>query len=108
MERATSLLLDIVGGEAGPIIEVVSENDLPKIAPVTLRAERINQMLGLEMDGAEVVRLLASLGLEVTEKAKGRWQVGVPSHRFDISLGVDLIEELGRLCGYDQIGRAHV
>ncbi|KJS76174.1 MAG: phenylalanyl-tRNA synthetase [Pseudomonas sp. BICA1-14] len=103
MERATSLLLDIVGGEAGPIIEVVSENDLPKVAPVTLRAERINQMLGLEMDGAEVVRLLASLGLEVTEEAKGRWQVGVPSHRFDISLEVDLIEELGRLYGYDRL-----
>ena len=103
MERATSLLLDIVGGEAGPIIEVVSEDDLPKIAPVTLRAERINQMLGLEMDGAEVVRLLTSLGLVVIEEAKGRWQVGVPSHRFDISLEVDLIEELGRLYGYDRL-----
>ena len=103
MERATSLLLDIVGGEAGPIIEVVSEDDLPKVAPVTLRAERINQMLGLEMDGAEVVRLLTSLGLVVIEEAKGRWQVSVPSHRFDISLEVDLIEELGRLYGYDRL-----
>src|SRR3546814_6937019 len=92
MERATSLLLDIVGGEAGPIIEVVSEDDLPKVAPVTLRAERINQMLGLEMNGAEVVRLLTSLGLVVIEEAKGRWQVCVPSHRFDISLEVDLID----------------
>ncbi|WP_226687101.1 phenylalanine--tRNA ligase subunit beta [Stutzerimonas stutzeri] len=103
MERATSLLLDIVGGEAGPIIEAVSEGDLPKVAPVTLRAERINQMLGLEMDGAEVVRLLTSLGLVVAEEAKGRWQVCVPSHRFDISLEVDLIEELGRLYGYDRL-----
>ena len=103
MERATNLLLEIVGGEAGPIVEAVSEGDLPNIAPVTLRAERINQMLGLELDHGEVVRLLTSLGLTVAHEAEGRWQVSVPSHRFDISLEVDLIEELGRLYGYDRL-----
>lgn len=103
MERATGLLLEIVGGEAGPIVEAVSEENLPKVEPVTLRAERIEQMLGLKMDAAEVVRLLASLGLGVSEESAGRWQVGVPSHRFDISLEVDLIEELGRLYGYDRL-----
>ncbi|WAE60231.1 phenylalanine--tRNA ligase subunit beta [Stutzerimonas sp. R40042] len=103
MERATNLLLEIVGGEAGPIVEAVSEGDLPNIAPVTLRAERINQMLGLELDHGEVVRLLTSLGLTVAQEAEGRCQVSVPSHRFDISLEVDLIEELGRLYGYDRL-----
>ncbi|AEJ05546.1 phenylalanyl-tRNA synthetase subunit beta [Stutzerimonas stutzeri] len=103
MERATSLLLDIVGGKAGPIVEVVSERDLPNIAPVTLRAERITQMLGLELDDTEVVRLLTSLGLVVVGEGEGRWQVSVPSHRFDISLEIDLIEELGRLYGYDRL-----
>ncbi|QTF55212.1 phenylalanine--tRNA ligase subunit beta [Stutzerimonas frequens] len=103
MERATNLLLEIVGGEAGPIVEAVSEGDLPNIAPVTLRAERINQMLGLELDHGEVVRLLTSLGLTVAREAEGRWQVSVPSHRFDISLEIDLIEELGRLYGYDRL-----
>ena len=103
MERATSLLLDIVGGEAGPIVEAVSEGDLPNIAPVVLRAERITQMLGLELDGTEVVRLLTSLGLVVVGEGEGRWQVSVPSHRFDISLEIDLIEELGRLYGYDRL-----
>ena len=103
MERATNLLLEIVGGEAGPIVEAVSEGDLPNIAPVTLRAERINQMLGLELDHGEVVRLLTSLGLTVAQEAEGRWQVSVPGHRFDISLEVDLIEELGRLYGYDRL-----
>ena len=103
LERATGLLLAIVGGEAGPIVEVVSESNLPKVTPVTLRTERITQMLGLEMDGTEVVRLLTSLGLAVTEEAEGRWQVSVPSHRFDIGLEVDLIEELGRLYGYDRL-----
>ncbi|WP_165680949.1 phenylalanine--tRNA ligase subunit beta [Metapseudomonas otitidis] len=103
MERATALLLEIVGGEAGPIIEAVSQADLPSVAPVILRAERIAQMLGMEMDAAEVERLLTALGLGVTSVAPGQWKVAVPSHRFDISLEVDLIEELGRLYGYNRL-----
>jgi phenylalanyl-tRNA synthetase beta chain len=103
MERATALLLEIVGGEAGPIIEVVNQEQLPSVAPVTLRAERIEQMLGLKMDGAEIVRLLSALGLSIGADGEGQWQVGVPSHRFDISLEVDLIEELARLYGYNRL-----
>lgn len=103
MERATGLLLDITGGEAGPIIETVSEQHLPKIAPVTLRAQRITQMLGMEMDAAEVERLLSALGLNISADGAGQWRVEVPSHRFDISLEVDLIEELARLYGYNRL-----
>ncbi|WP_339485570.1 phenylalanine--tRNA ligase subunit beta [Pseudomonas sp. EL_65y_Pfl2_R95] len=103
MERATALLLEIVGGEPGPIIEVASQADLPNVAPVILRAERIEQMLGLKMDDAEVVALLSGLGLGVSAEGAGQWQVAVPSHRFDISLEVDLIEELARLYGYNRL-----
>ncbi|GLZ87523.1 phenylalanine--tRNA ligase beta subunit [Metapseudomonas resinovorans] len=103
MERATGLLLDIVGGEAGPIIEAASQESLPNVAPVTLRAERITQMLGMEMDAAEIERLLTALDLKVTAEGAGQWRVEVPSHRFDISLEVDLIEELGRLYGYNRL-----
>src|SRR5690606_30804877 len=55
------------------------------------------------MDGAEVERLLSALGLGVTAQGAGQWLVSVPSHRFDISLEVDLIEELGRLYGYNRL-----
>lgn len=103
MERATALLLEIVGGEAGPIIEVASAADLPNVAPITLRAERISQMLSMDMDDAEVERLLNALGLNTVAQGAGQWQVSVPSHRFDISLEVDLIEELGRLYGYNRL-----
>ncbi len=103
MERATGLLLEITGGEAGPVIEAVSEKDLPSIAPVTLRAERIEQMLGLKMDPVEIEGLLTGLGLTVSAEAAGQWRVEVPSHRFDISLEVDLIEELARLYGYNRL-----
>ncbi|MEB0091473.1 phenylalanine--tRNA ligase subunit beta [Pseudomonas sp. CCI4.2] len=103
MERATGLLLEIVGGEPGPIIEAVSEKDLPSIAPVVLRADRITQMLGMEMDPVEVERLLVGLDLSVSPCIAGQWLVKVPSHRFDISLEVDLIEELARLYGYNRL-----
>nr|WP_314485952.1 phenylalanine--tRNA ligase subunit beta [uncultured Pseudomonas sp.] len=103
MERATGLLLDITGGEAGPIVEIVNEQFLPSIAPITLRAARISQMLGMEMDDSEIERLLSALGLTITAEGAGQWRVEVPSHRFDISLEVDLIEELARLYGYNRL-----
>ncbi|WPC03416.1 phenylalanine--tRNA ligase subunit beta [Pseudomonas benzenivorans] len=103
MERATALLLEVVGGEAGPIIEQVAPTQLPSVAPITLRAERVEQMLGLKMDEAEIERLLVALGLGVSASGAGQWQVEVPSHRFDLSLEVDLIEELGRLYGYNRL-----
>ncbi|NNA65859.1 phenylalanine--tRNA ligase subunit beta [Pseudomonas gessardii] len=103
MERATGLLLEITGGEAGPITETVSEQHLPSIAPVTLRAQRVEQMLGLVIEDAQIVRLLTGLGLGISADGAGQWRVAVPSHRFDISLEVDLIEELARLYGYNRL-----
>lgn len=103
MERATGLLLEITGGEAGPVIETVSDQHLPSVEPIILRAERIEQMLGMKMDEAQVERLLTALGLTVSAHASGQWHVAVPSHRFDITLEVDLIEELARLYGYNRL-----
>ncbi|MBD8732556.1 phenylalanine--tRNA ligase subunit beta [Pseudomonas sp. CFBP 13710] len=103
MERATALLLEIAGGEPGPIVEHVSQEHLPQIAPITLRADRVSQMLGLEMGASEIEGLLTGLGLGVTAGGEGQWSVEVPSHRFDISLEVDLIEELARLYGYNRL-----
>jgi phenylalanyl-tRNA synthetase beta chain len=103
MERATGLLLDITGGEAGPVIETVSEQHLPSVEPIVLRAERIEQMLGMKMDAEEVERLLTALGLTVSSQTSEQWRVIVPSHRFDIALEVDLIEELARLYGYNRL-----
>ena len=103
MERATGLLLEITGGEAGPITETVSEQYLPSVAPITLRAKSVEQMLGLVIEPAEIEQLLSALGLGISAGGEGQWQVEVPSHRFDISLEVDLIEELARLYGYNRL-----
>ena len=102
LERATQLLLDIVGGEAGPVSEVVDEGALPKRDDVTLRAARIKKLLGFELDGAEVERILTGLGLGVTLMDDG-WRCSVPSWRFDIAIEADLLEELARVYGYNNL-----
>lgn len=102
MERATALLLEICGGQAGPIIEVVNSAALPKRQPVTLREPAIERLLGIAMAPNEVTDILTRLGLQVTKTAEG-WTVLPPSYRFDISIEADLIEELARIYGYDRL-----
>lgn len=103
MQRATELLLDIVGGEAGPVIHAQSPQHLPACVSVELRAERVRSMFGLDLANEEIERLLKPLGLQLHMQEEGRWQVAVPSHRFDIGIEVDLIEEVGRLYGYERL-----
>ena len=102
IERASALLLTIIGGQVGPITEVVSEADLPQTQVIKLRADRIKRVLGIHIDAGQVEDQLTRLGLTV-EKNDECWQVTVPSFRFDLAIEVDLIEELGRLYGYDKL-----
>ena len=104
IERATALLLDIVGGEPGPVTEAVSETDLPVTPVVRLRDAKINAMLAMEMPAATVEDILTRLGMTLTRKIdQAAWDVQVPSWRFDITLEVDLIEEIARVYGYDNL-----
>ena len=102
MERATALLLAIVGGEPGPIHEVSSEDDLPSREPIMLRRERIARVLGVEIDDVTIGDILERLGMQVGTMSEG-WSVSVPNNRFDITIEVDLIEEIGRIYGYAKI-----
>ena len=102
MARATALLLSIAGGKAGEVVEVVSAADLPKPATILLRSARIKRVLGIEIAAAIVEDQLSRLGMTL-ETVEGGWQVTVPSFRFDLSIEEDLIEELGRLYGYDKL-----
>ncbi len=102
-ERATQLLLEIVGGQPGPVIEVTSDQHLPKLAEVQLRAERIKKLLALDIPAAEVEEIISRLGMEITPAGEGVWSVKVPSYRFDVSLEEDLLEELARIYGYNNL-----
>ncbi|WOJ98550.1 phenylalanine--tRNA ligase subunit beta [Congregibacter brevis] len=102
MERATELLLEIVGGAAGPITEAVSEENLPAPAPIHLRAARIERLLGLVIDSETVERILRGVGLNVSTVEDG-WECTVPSWRFDLRIEADLLEELARVYGYNNL-----
>ena len=102
MERATQLFIDAVGGEAGPVTEVVSDADLPVNEAVLLREAQIEKLLGIKIDRVEVERILEGLGFWVVGHKQG-WLCTAPSWRFDMGLEVDLIEELARLIGFDAI-----
>ncbi len=102
MERATALLVDVAGGEPGPVIESVEPAHLPSRTKISLRRERIGRVLGVSIDDHQVVEILTRLDMGVTEAEEG-WQVLPPSSRFDIGIEADLIEEIGRIYGYENI-----
>ena len=100
MERATQLLIDICGGQPGPLVEVQTE--LPRRNPITLRLPRLTRVAGVALDADEVARGLVALGARV-ERRDDSLLVTPPSFRFDLNIEEDLIEEAVRLHGYDAI-----
>ena len=102
IERATKLLVDIAGGKAGPVHVVQDATQLPRRADVPLRRERIGKLLGTAIADTEVKAVLEALGMRVKADANG-WLVTPPSHRFDIAIEADLIEELARIVGFEAI-----
>ena len=106
IERATALLLEIVGGEAGPVVEKISDADLPSCAEITLVEANIEKMLGLTIDASEVEEILTRLGMQISKidsADKSGWKVIAPSYRFDMAIEADLIEELARIYGYNRL-----
>ncbi len=102
MERATALLLEIVGGSAGPVTEVVSATDLPKAQSVSLRHSRVERVLGTQVPRETIDEILRRLDMRVEANVEG-WLVTAPAFRFDISIEEDLIEEIGRIIGYSNL-----
>ncbi|MCH2353098.1 MAG: phenylalanine--tRNA ligase subunit beta [Pseudomonadales bacterium] len=102
MERATALLIEIAGGNPGPVIEVVDETSLPQAKELTLRSARLEHLLGERIEDEEVFGILERLELRPKEVPEG-WEITTPSHRFDISIEEDLVEEVCRIYGYDAI-----
>lgn len=100
LERATNLLLEICGGAAGAITEVQAE--MPRRAPIRLRIERVGKVLGLELGKARIAELLSRLQFVFAED-DGALVVTPPSYRFDLMIEADLIEEMARLHGYENI-----
>ncbi|MBL7480664.1 phenylalanine--tRNA ligase subunit beta [Legionella bononiensis] len=103
LERATALILSIAGGTAGPIIESCDTTHLPKRIQFTFDTTKVKQLTGLTISLQEMRSLLEGLGIVITHEASTKFDVTVPSHRFDIQQDVDLVEEIIRLYGYDNL-----
>ncbi|WNC67166.1 phenylalanine--tRNA ligase subunit beta [Thalassotalea nanhaiensis] len=102
IERATALLLEIVGGEAGPVVEGISEEHIPAPRVVTLRRNKLDSRIGIHIETEQVTEILTRLGLNV-EFNDDVWTATVPAYRFDISIEEDLTEEVARVYGYNNI-----
>jgi phenylalanyl-tRNA synthetase beta chain len=102
IERATRLLLDIAGGVAGPVIEKIAKEHMPKRKTVQLRQPRVERVLGIKLTAGKIQTILKRLGMRLT-KQTGGWRVSPPSYRFDIEREVDLIEEIARVNGYHNL-----
>jgi phenylalanyl-tRNA synthetase beta chain len=105
LDRATQLILEICGGEAGAVSVV--QSDLPLRPPVLLRSSRILRVLGISLGSDEIAQILTSLGMSFQQKGDD-FTVTPPSYRFDIAIEEDLVEEVARVHGYERIQPAPI
>lgn len=103
MNRASQLIQELAGGEFGPITVAEKTDLLPKREAIELKQAQVDQLLGYQVAGEFIVDALTRLGGKVTVKAEGEWSVVPPSHRYDMAIYQDLIEEVARIDGYDNI-----
>ncbi len=104
IERATELIREICGGDVGPVIERLSSSHFAEAIPIHLRAERIKRVLGITLSADEVTDIFQRLKMQVKVYPDG-WLVKAPSFRFDIQIEADLLEEVVRVYGYNNIPR---
>jgi len=103
MHRASQLIAELAGGEFGPIVVAEKPELLPKRETIELEQAQVDQLLGYTIESDFITDALTRLGCEVTVKAEGQWLVVPPSHRYDMAIYQDLIEEVARIHGYDNI-----
>ncbi|EMA4437238.1 phenylalanine--tRNA ligase subunit beta [Acinetobacter baumannii] len=103
MNRASQLIQELAGGEFGPITVAEKSDLLPKREAIELKQAQVDQLLGYQVAAEFITDALTRLGCEVTVKADGEWSVVPPSHRYDMAIYQDLIEEVARIDGYDNI-----
>ncbi|WP_416394914.1 phenylalanine--tRNA ligase subunit beta [Allohahella sp. A8] len=103
VHRATQLLLDICGGEPGPVDVQLNVETMPARPPVSVREQYVADLLGLQLSRDEIEQLLGLLDIRVEQVNKDGWRFNVPAHRFDVRREVDIIEEIARLYGYNKL-----
>ena len=103
LELATELILAICGGAAGPVVEVAHSAHLPTLVPIALNYAHLERLLGVSIAPADISKILSAVGCEILAEDSKSIKVQTPSWRFDLKIPEDLIEEIARVYGYDNI-----
>lgn len=99
--RAGTLIAEIAGGKFSGFADVYPKKiTFPQI---TLRTQRVNKTLGLELTDKKIADCLSRLGFDFKNSSKGVFSVACPPYRHDLSQEIDLVEEVARLTGYENI-----
>ncbi|OCL28855.1 phenylalanine--tRNA ligase subunit beta [Gilliamella sp. wkB171] len=107
MERATQLIIEICGGEVGPVVNITNQEHLPKQATIQLHRSKIDRIIGYKIETQKIIDILERLGCNVSFKNE-IWTVEAPSWRFDLQIEEDLVEEVARIYGYNNIPNANM
>lgn len=102
LDRATTLIATIAGGQVGQITSIENTDNLPKRAKISVPFGKIEKLLGINLPADDVVDLLNRLEIH-TEFDGSNLTCTPPAHRFDISIPEDIVEEVARIYGYDNI-----
>ncbi|MFB6348427.1 phenylalanine--tRNA ligase subunit beta [Moraxella sp. ZJ142] len=105
LDRATSLITTVAGGQASTIACVESLDNLPKRCAISVPVTKVNKLLGTDIKADEMVAILNRLEI-VSTCQDGVLTCQPPSHRFDIAIAEDIIEEVARIYGYANISPA--
>ncbi|WP_299068686.1 phenylalanine--tRNA ligase subunit beta [uncultured Psychrobacter sp.] len=102
LARARELITAVTGGVAGSIMSAESPTQLPSRAPISLPITKVGEVIGIDIEPETMIRILTQLGFDVEQQGHVL-KATPPSHRFDMSIAEDLIEEIARIYGYDNI-----
>lgn len=103
LERATELLAEICDAKPGPISVTQSESKMPNVAHIELSSARLSASLGITLENERIEEILTGLGFILSSETDGQWHVTAPSWRFDMAIEADLIEEVARVYGYNNL-----
>ena len=106
IKRASELISETHGCEFSPIQEFVRKSSLPKNKNIIFNTRKINKILGTDLNRHTVRKSLRSLGLVNSVSNRDTLKVKIPSWRFDLKIEADLIEEIARLVGYNNIPKS--
>jgi len=103
LDRAMELIVAICGGKPGPYSQYSQSSAVPQQKPIPLRQTQLNKILGLALDPTIIQDMLHRLGMQVEDDSQDGWLIKPPSYRFDIAIEADLIEEIARIHGYNNL-----